>query len=174
MESHTNLSAKSSILCCKLWTAYLILTLRSYRKLCSPGNVENTELLGRALFSGAIDKKGRIQVSAFLPKKGVRDLSVNRVSYAPSRWFEQMSQQDARRRSIRSQQNIKFYGMAIISVKELRAISLVGKKLFHVIGAVTMQNPLHANIILPPFEGKDFDFMIADELLTLAKLSNQA
>ncbi|WON75233.1 hypothetical protein [Nitrosospira sp. Is2] len=149
----------------KLWCAFYYLTLKNCFRFRLPRVIDDNESVGRALFSGNV-KKDKVLAGAFLPPKSdPRAISVNRISRAPIEWFNQLGQHNAFRRAGRTNQNIKYYGMVSIQAKKLRGIEIDTKQKFAVVGSPTLQNALHANIMLPPSEGKDFDLYIADTLL---------
>jgi hypothetical protein len=164
MEFRSNQLTSYWNLSFKLWFIFCYVALKNCFRLRRSGVVEDTESLGRALFSGHV-KKGRIQPSAFMPKRGSRALSVNRLSHAPHEWFMELSQRDASRRAIKSQKIVNFYGFATIRAQKLRGISFGDNMKFSVRGTPTFGNPLHADIVLPPDEGKDLDLAIVDALL---------
>jgi len=156
----------------KLWVAYFFLIVKNRFIHSNVKYVQDTEVLGRALFSGHINKKGKILASAFKLKKGMpRKVSTNRLSLAPIKWFIQLSRKAARDRSVKSQGDTKFYGFAKIEVNQLRQVILLGNKRFFVSGTPDVpKNPFHADIAIQPDYGKDFDFYIIDTLINISEL----
>lgn len=155
-------------LSCSLWFSFSRLAFTRTLDLSSPRKVADGELLGRALFSGHY-KKGKVLASAFMPKQSSRDLSTNRLSCAPIELYVSLSKRDANTRSIRSGNDIGFYGFAVLKASELRGIELDGAKCLDAFGTPSIMNPLHADITLPEYEGKDYDLLVADQLIDISR-----
>ena len=151
-----------------LWIGFLRLTFSRVLHLSTPLKVNNDESLGRALFSGHC-KKGKVLASAFLQKPAYRKISTNRLSYAPIGLFVSLSKSDAVIRSIKSGNDINFYGFAVLETEKLHGIRLDNGKSLDVYGSPSIKNPLHADIVLPAFEDKDYDLSIADQLIDISK-----
>lgn len=155
----------------KLWQYFFGLIFKRLKHYRSPSNVDSNEDLGRALFSGNYNhKRGIIKASAFLQKPNHgRGLSVNRVSCAPISLFTSLSNLDAAARSIRSGNEITFYGFATLNAESVRKIKdQTSNTSLLVSGSPTIKNPLHAEIILPPYKDKSDDLYFADQLLKIS------
>lgn len=151
-----------------LWVSFFRFAFSRAIHLKTPLKIDDSELLGRALFSGHC-KKGKVLAGAFLQKPTSRKLSTNRLSSAPNKLFVSLSKHDANSRSIKSGNDISFYGFAVLKAEKLRSIKLDGGKCLKVIGTPDIRNPLHADIVLPAFEDKDCDLAIADQLIEISK-----
>lgn len=168
MAQQMTLSTNYWRLSFSLWIDYVQLVYSRAINIRAPFKVDESEIIGRALFSGHC-KKGRILASAFMPKSFSRELSTNRLSCVQNELFETLSSLDAINRSKKSGNHINFYGFAVLEVKKLRGIQLDAKNSLDVRSSPSLKNPLHADIVLPPYEGKDYDLLIADELIEISK-----
>lgn len=159
-------------LSCSLWVSFFRFAFSRALNLRTPLKVDDSELIGRALFSGNY-KNGKVLARAFMPKPTSRKLSTNRLSSAPNELFVSLSRHDADLRSIKSGNVINFYGFAVLEAGKLRSIKLDGKKYLKVLGSPNFRNPLHADITLPTYEDKSYDLLIADQLIEISRFVNQ-
>lgn len=126
-----------------------------------PSYVEGKELLGRELFSSKVfnKTKGTIRINAFQPKSTSVPISVNRLSLVPIKSFIALGRRHARKRKL------NFYGFAEVEARIVRRIYK------EVMGSPTIENPFHADILLPSDNGKDLIMDCARQVCEEARLN---
>ena len=60
----------------------------------------------------------------------------------------------------------------MFEAERLRCIKLDTGNSLDVRGSPSIKNPLHADIALPAYEDKDYDLLIADQLIEISKFES--
>jgi len=132
-------------------------------RLRSPLRVEDSERLGRELFSGHLKGK-RLKVNAFLiNEKSESGLSLDRLSLAPRRLFSAVGRAAAARRSV------KFKGFATLDCAKLRSVEMDDGIRLDAVGDPTLENAFHADVALLPDKGDDYYLLVATELNSISQ-----
>lgn len=144
------------MLTAKLWLEFIAQLLRIGGRSSSPFSLDDTEMLGRAIFSSGniVSSKKKVRRTAFQPPKEKRDLSVTRTSRILRQWANEIGRRHLRRRRGVTQ----FYGYAEIAVYEVQAAGLTAKC------SPTLSNPYHADIRFPADTAKDAQIDLARRL----------
>ncbi len=161
-----------------LWIYFFAFFFKQVSSKRRPLIIDDSEEIGRTLFSGNYDpKKEEIKVAAFMLKLEdvSKGMSVNRLTYAPRKQLGLLFEIDAQRRTAKAREKNsganekKFYGYASIKAVDIRSIVINGKKSLHLDATLTLRNPFHADIWLPVDEEKSLYMSIADALQQKAK-----
>ena len=111
-----------------------------------PDNIASEESLGRGVFSSRDSKRAsrrRVPYRVFLERDGVIKISVDRLDFEPPNKMAVVADKvaAARRRT--------FYGWAVLAAKQ------ACEEERRLIADPQLDNPYHANIVLPDFAGED-------------------
>lgn len=140
------------------WLSFLPFAIGRIIQIKSPLWVSDDEVLAREIWYSKQFKKStnRVNRSLFEPPKNSRKVSTTRSSYIS----RQLLRHIIRRHEVRRKKDC--YGVAKIRALHVRGI------LSDVKGTPDFSNPFHADIVLPPDEGKDF---VMEITVTLAEKS---
>ncbi len=114
-------------------------------KTDAPKNIEDDDLLGRAIFSSREAKRatvGKIRSSVFTEKLN-KSLSVDRFNFCSDKELTNIQDKNAQVRSTKEKTQRSFYGWASLKVFDAR------KENRKVQSTPIKENPYHADIILP-------------------------
>jgi hypothetical protein len=147
------------------WGRYLLFSIRTiiiHRRW--PGYVVDDEGIAREIFSSHCYKAdGSVRPIAFsFNRKKPSALSVNRASLASQVFLKCLALKHAKGRKQ------TYYGSAHSSARNIRNVVMGDTWAANVIGSINPQNPFHADIPLPPDNGKDFDMDVQRKLATSA------
>lgn len=163
-----------------LWSSFARHAQARICSLRSPFTVQDTERIGRALFSGHVTNSGKIRPNAFSIRPPDYEYSVNRLSCAPREQFVRLSKLDAVRRSIAAAQRdssktpgITFKGFAEFLESDLRKIKIDGSRPLYTSSDVTCANPFHGVIGLEPDQTKDYELAVTDNLLAISAFTSE-
>ena len=108
----------------------------------TPPPINESEELGRGVFSSRdarAAERGQIRATLFLERPGVREMSVDRLTLAPSNEVVAIADAVAAGR----EGNRSFYGWAIITADEVIGVGCA------VVASPLQWNPYNADIVLP-------------------------
>lgn len=108
----------------------------------TPVGIAESEELGRGVFSrrdAQAAERGQVRLTVFLERRGVREISVDRLTLAPSGEAVAIADAVAAGR----EGNRSFYGWAVLSASEVASFGCA------VVATPYQGNPYHADIVLP-------------------------
>lgn len=146
----------------KIWIRFLGFSFKRLFNFQSPLLVDDDETLGRAAYSGHVNKHGVLKINIYKVNKNKDPISCDRLTLAPRKFFIALSTADAKRR------DVTFYGFAEIIAKTLRNIRVDEHKL-DAKGTLTRHNPFHAEVPLPTDKNEDYYMEIALRLKDYSK-----
>ena len=113
-----------------------------------PHRIRDGESLGRGVFSRRNVRRARVLYRVFLERAGVAEISVDRLDHAPPAEAVAIADGNATGRSA------TFYGWAVVTAQKANANGRQVK------ASPKLDNPYHADIVLPDLSVEDQDEQI--------------